>query len=318
MKFTSAELKQVVRLSAAAVTPFGFAALFGADEFLPRETVNMLGSFDWRYDVIEGSSRDKLILDLLRRIEAGVLTRADVDTERWDRGWAENLAALRNGEVDALVPKYIRAGEPLRLLGDFVQPVDPAFHLNWYRVLRDWFFRTYLAGFGEVYEFGCGSGHNLEAALAMFPQASVFGMDWSQPAVDIVYELGRRHRRVAGFKFDFFAPDESFEFGKNAVVLTAGALEQTADRWGPFLDFLLRKKPARVCHLEPVLEWYDPDSLIDYTAIAAHRQRRYWSGFFGRLEELERDGRVRILRQHRTRFGGLVVEGYSQIVWEPV
>ncbi len=46
------------------------------------------------------------------------------------------------------------------------------------------------------------------------------------------------------------------------------------------LDFITKKKPAVVLHIEPILEWYEPESsLIDYTAARANVARNYLKGY---------------------------------------
>ena len=122
---------------------------------------------------------------------------------------------------------------------------------------------------------------------------------------------------MSGMVFDFFSPDESVTFDDNTLVLTIGALEQTSDRYVDFLNFLLERSPAICVHVEPIVEWYEDGNLVDYAAAKFHRHRKYWEGFSGRLSELEREGKVEIIKQKRSFFGSLFIEGYSQIIWRP-
>jgi hypothetical protein len=143
--------------------------------------------------------------------------------------------------------------------------------------------------------------------------------------VDIIDWLAAQGFNVEGRLFDFFAPERMLEPLKdnqvalppNSAVLTIGALEQTGLQWGPFLTWLLKQNPALCVHIEPVLEWYG-DGLIDYTAIRAHKARNFWRGFPKALEFLKEQGRIEIIKQKRSYFGSLVLEGYSQIIWRPL
>jgi hypothetical protein len=123
---------------------------------------------------------------------------------------------------------------------------------------------------------------------------------------------------VTGRLFDFFYPDYGLDIPPNSAVLTMGAIEQTDVKWGPFLNFLLAKKPRCVFHVEPVYEWYDPADIVDYTAAKAHLARNFCKGYWEKLTSLEHAGTVKILRKRRTGFGSLMMEGYSQIIWSPV
>lgn len=309
--------------SPLTLTTAGFAELFGTTpDHIPEACLQKIAQNDWGYEIIGGQERDDIVIDILSRIEERKLAVvANEDNSRWVKGWGENLAAFREqkGDTQALTPKYIRAGQPVRLFGEFVRTNNPKFEEHWYSIFREWFFRTYLHGFDNIFEFGCGSGFNVATLAAMYPQSAVCGLDWAQPSVDIVNEMrGYKNLNVRGHLFDFFHPDESLDVPANSAVLTVGAIEQTDTKWGDYLDFLLRKKPCCVFHIEPVYEWYDPTRLVDFTAIRAHLSRNFCTGYWAKLVALEQEGKIKILRQKRTGFGSLVIEGYSQIIWAPV
>jgi len=299
-----------------------FADLFGVDpEDMPGECRDLIELYDFRYKVVDAEEREKLFLSVMNRIDSAEFSLAGPEGKaRWEKGWGENLHAYVSSGHDpsSLVPKYIRAGQPLRLRQQYVIPEDPDFERNWYDVFRLWLFKRYLSGFDAIYEFGCGSGHNIAVLARLFPGAEVHGLDWTMPAKCIVDEM-----RVAngwnthGHMFDFFSPDRSLKLGRNSALITVGALEQTGTNFEPFLQYELDCSPALVIHAEPIVEWYDPNDLIDYAAIKYHLARNYWKGYVGRLQELEKEGLVEILKMKRSFFGALHIEGYSQLIWKP-
>ena len=304
------------------LTKHDLAGLFGTTaDRLPDPCLEKIARGDWQYQPVDDEERDAIVLDLLGRIESRKLsTVGNEDKTRWLKGWGENLQAFReqNGSLEALVPKYIRADQPVRLFGSFVRPAHPQFELRWYEIFRQWFFQTHLRNFAHIFEFGCGSGFNVAELAQLYPKAAITGLDWAQPSVDIVNELrARKGLNVFGRLFDFFHPDHTLDIPPNSAVFTIGALEQTGTQWGAFIEFLLAKKPERVFHIEPILEWYDEASLVDYTAVKAHEVRNFWRGFPGKLLELERQGLATIHHTKRAYFGSLVLEGYSQIIWSP-
>lgn len=306
-----------------SLKPIDFADIFGTTiDLLPPACLEAIAAGNWNYRILEGVDRDAVILDLLGRIESRRLTLVEnEDKSRWDRGWNENLQDFkRSGKLEDLVPKYIRPGLPVRLYGEFVRPEDPQFEANWYNIYRTWFVSRYLSGFTDIFEFGCGSGFNVAYLAQCFPMAKITGLDWAMPSVEIVEALRQTHGlNTIGRHFDFFHPDTSLEMPAGSAVLTIGALEQTGTQWGAFLDFLMAKKPACCFHIEPIYEWYDPtNSLVDYTAWKAHEVRNFWRGFPGRIRELEQAGKAKILKTKRINFGSLVLEGYSQLIWQPL
>lgn len=296
-----------------------FMALFGV-ESLPPECAAAIGRYDFRYAPISALDRERLLYEVLTAIDRGDFTLAGPAAKaRWEKGWGENLERLKAREAGALVPKYIRPNRPIRLFGEYVQPFDPDFELHWYDVFQEWLFRTYFKEAKIVYEFGCGSGINLERLATMYPDKRYVGLDWVQASADIANELGRQHGwDMEGRVFDFFWPDESLEIEEGAVVFTLASLEQTGAWWAPFLGHLLRFRPALCVFIEPIVEWYTNKTLVDYAAVRFHKARGYLEGLEPRLQQRKREGRVEILKAQRSNFGSLYLEGYSQLVWKPL
>ena len=299
-----------------------FAALFGcAVADLPEDCVKIITSRNFRYRVAEGRERDEILLGVLKKIDSGVLSVAGQDRlSAWEKGWGENLDAFsKSGDISQLVPKYVRPGQPLRLNQQYIVTEDSDFEIHWYSAFRLWLFRTYLKNASSIYEFGCGSGYNLPVLAHLFPDKKIWGLDWAVPSVDIVNKMAQVYKwKMEGRRFDFFQPDKNFKLDPAGTVLTIGALEQTGDNYGAFIDYLVASKPALVVNIEPTVEWYDENDLVDYAAARFHRQRRYWEGFLEKLAALEKKGRVKTVKTKRSFFGSLFVEGYSQIIWKPV
>lgn len=257
-----------------------------------------------KFTAIEGRERD----DLLLRVITRDYNTTNQGQDRWQHGWGENLAAF-NETVDlkALIPKYIRNGQPLRFMKQFVQPEDPEFERKYFEDMRLSFFSKWLHGFDNIYEFGCGSGYNIPKLAEMFPASQVIGLDWVQPSVDIITNMNLPN--ASGRLFDFFNPDYDLEVPSNSVFLTIGAIEQTGKRWHSFLEFIIQKKPKLICHIEPIYEWYDSTNLVDYTAMAAHQKKDFCIGWQPAIRNFK------IHHAERSNIGSLFIEGYSQLVW---
>src|SRR3989344_3170445 len=88
--------------------------------------------------------------------------------------------------------------------------------------------------------------------------------------------------------------------------------------WLSWLNFILSKSPSLCVNLEPLDELYDPaNSLIDYMAHRFNHKRNYLTGYLARLRQLEKEGRVRIIKVHKMSYG-LYLESYSLVVWKPI
>ena len=112
-------------------------------------------------------------------------------------------------------------------------------------------------------------------------------------------------------------PDDSFKIASNSAIFTIGAIEQLASNFEAFLQFLLKNRPLLCVHVEPTIELYDKDNLVDYLAIKFHKKRGYTENFLTRLKKLEKEGEIEILKVKRLFFGSLYMEGYSLFIWRP-
>ncbi|OGV65690.1 MAG: hypothetical protein A2498_08625 [Lentisphaerae bacterium RIFOXYC12_FULL_60_16] len=307
----------------STVTPGDFARSFGTtvDDFSDA-CRRLMEETNFRFRVLEGASRDAVVLQVLKKMDADrQKIGEEARTQAWFAGWAENLEAYRNSghSREALVPRFIRDGQVIRLNGQYVQPENPRFELDYMTVFRTWLFGKYLAGCPSLHEFGCGTGLNLVLCADLFPAMELHGLDFVQSAVDLVHAIGvAEGRRLQGHLFDMRHPDRNVRLKPGSGVLTFGAIEQLAGDFEAFLDYLLDVRPAVCIHVEPTVEVYDEDILFDYLAARFHRQRGYTRGLLPRLELLESERRIRILKRKRLGFGSLMMEGYTCMVWQPV
>lgn len=305
-----------------AVTLADFANSFGTTpEDIPEECRQQIASSDFRYKILEGEERDQVLLDVLKAIEADdQRIGAKEREETWEKGWSENYHNFceKGYDLNELAPKFIRPNQLIRLNRQYVMPANPNFELDYFSVFRLWLFRKYLKNVDAVYEFGCGTGFNLVTLAQLYPEKRLYGFDFVPSSRDLVNKIGEVYSwNISGHLFDMTSPDKSVEIVPNSAVLTFGAVEQLAGRFGAFLEFLLKRSPALCINVEPTLELYDENNFIDYLAIKFHNRRGYTRNYLSRLRELENEGKIEILKTKRLFFGSLYMEGYSYMVWRP-
>lgn len=303
------------------LTPNAFAAAFGisADE-LPAACLRAIEAADFNYEVLDGAARDGVILDVLRRLDTDQQQIAAPERRGvWHAGWDENLKEYRRTrDLTALVPRFIRPDQVVRWQQQYVRPRNPRFELDFVTVLRTWIYTRFIADVNSLHEFGCGTGFNLVLFGQMFPGKHLHGLDFVESSVALVNAIGQETGLpLQGHLFDMTEPDSAYVLPADGGVLTFGALEQLAGRVEAFLQFLLKKGPRVVVHIEPTAELYDETNLPDYLATRFHRKRGYTEGLLPRLQALEREGRLRLLHVRRTGFGSLFMEGYTCMAWAP-
>ncbi|MBI4398820.1 MAG: class I SAM-dependent methyltransferase [Candidatus Omnitrophica bacterium] len=302
-----------------------FAGQLGvAGAELSAEVQALIQDSDLSYRPLSPEERDRLVIRIIRQIDSGRLSvSGPAGKDRWQKGWQENLDNFLNKEhdLDQLVPKFIRPDQPIRLLGDYVMPLDPQFELRWYEIFRLWLATSFLKDADVIFEFGCGSGHNIAMLADLFPEKEIVGLDWVKPSCDIVDEIAklRNTSRIRSHLFDMFHPDPNLKVPGNSTFLAIGALEQLGGEYQPFLSFVLEKKPKRFVHVDSIIELYDSENnLSDYLAVKFDLKRNYLNNYLNSLRDLEKQKQITITHARRTSFGSLFHDGYSYLVWNPV
>jgi SAM-dependent methyltransferase len=304
------------------VTLKDFARSFGTSVTGIRSCcAGLIKKGDFRYQLIAGPARDRLILSILKKIEQDKQKICAPERRSvWEKGWKENLRDFikSNYDLSALTPRFIRPRQAVRFNQDYILPRDPDFELNYYGVFRQWLFKKYLPGFDSVYEFGCGTGFNLVALAQLFPEMKLCGLDFVPSAVKLVNTINKEcGYNISARQFDMISPDAGFKLDQGSAVLTIGAIEQLAGKIEPFIGYLLRQPVRRCIHVEPAISLYDENNLVDHLAIMFQGKRGYTDNLLTHLRRLEKNKRISILKVKRLFFGSLMMEGYNYIIWEP-
>lgn len=304
------------------VTLEDFARSFGTGvQDIPDDCRELIARTDFKYKVLVGEERDKVLLDVLKKIESDQqIIGAEERQTVWEKGWEENLQDfIKSGyDLDKLIPKFIRPSQAVRLDRNYIMPSNPNFELDYFSVFRLWLFEKYLKEFESIYEFGCGTGFNLAVLAQLYPEKKLHGLDFVPSSVNLVDRLGEVYGwKMTGHLFNMLSPNEDFKIDDSSAVFTIGAIEQLASKFDAFLQFLLKCSPELCIHVEPTIELYDENNLIDYLAMKFHRKRGYTENYLARLRELEAQNRIEILKVKRPFFGSLYMEGYTYVVWRP-
>lgn len=300
-----------------------FAASFGAgrDEVL-LFCGQLFKKAEFKYKICSQETREKIFLDIIKKCDnkkfsvSGAHRKAD-----WSRGWGEILQEfnISGQNLTSLIPKDIHGDRPLRYKGDYIVPDSNSFEHNFFLVFRNWLFKKYFKDYENIYEFGCGTGHNLALLATIFPDKKFFGMDWVPESQQILDALSKKYGwQIKGFRFDFFEPNYDLQILPSSLVYTSSALEQLGKNHNQFIDYLLVQKPALCVNVECIAEYYDENRLFDYVALKYHKTRDYLDGFLTYLLKLEKEKKIEIIATRRLGFGGLYHEGFSYAIWKPL
>jgi SAM-dependent methyltransferase len=255
--------------------------------------------------------------------EESLRVAATDDATVWERGWREVADRLARSRVslESLRPQYYHADATCRLFGRYIRPLAPGFEYDVGLALRRIAFAQFLGDAETIVEFGCGTGLNLLLLAELFPKSRLIGCDWATPSRDILAQMARETGKdISGRTFNML--DGSGWSGeaidRRTSILTVHAMEQLGTRWQAFAEYLAARRPGLCLHIEPILEFYDPNDAFDGRARRYHSKRHYLEGFYPYLAERARAGAIEILEARRVPFGGLYHEAYSLLAWRPV
>ena len=289
---------------------------------LTNHTKKLISDFSLSYRHLDKLELEKALHIILsksqdkKKIKSGAARKSD-----WEKGWQENLDEYKEAFQEAkLKPKYYRPERYARMDGTYVSPINDDFVFKFSRILQSQIYGSELENIDNIYEFGCGSGHNLEFLCKLYPEKNLVGLDWSQSAVDLVNLFAQEiSPKISGQIFDFFTPErDDFSVKPNSAFLTMGGLEQVGEKHKKYIDFILEKNPNIVINIEPIQEFYDKKNLSDFVAFNYHEQRNYLKGYYTRLSQLHEDGLIEITSSKKINFGGLFHDGWSVLVWRPL
>jgi hypothetical protein len=297
------------------------ARLFGTSpEHIPDACREMISANDFTYNVLDGKEHQVVIEEATAVLGTQLEVAGAHRQARWEEGWSENLSDFIDSGYDlkTLMPKFMHPGEVMRLEGQYIRPVDERFEMNLNAVLHHWIFNNWFSSLENIYEFGCGTGHNLVTLAELFPDKNLHGLDWAEASQGIIKLIAEKYGyEISGSKFNLLEPDNKYRVEPGSGVFTTGALEQIGDSFRPFLEYLLDQSPEICIHLETTRELYDLNNPFDLVAARYVEVRGYLNGYLTRLRELEKEGRVEIEQAHRV-FGSRYHDGYTLVVWRPV
>lgn len=302
------------------LNPADFEKMFG--EKLNSYVKNKIRKYNFVFREIAPEQRDGYIKKIVSALLSDYIVYAGKHRlKHWEKGWGQNFDELNDKtEIKSITPHYFGKYDVVRINQRLVRPLKKNFEQNSLSVIQDWLFDKYLRKSENIYEFGCGTGHNLFRARAVNRRANIWGLDWATSSQKIIRKLAREgfDKKLFAKKFDFFNPDKNFKLGKNSAVYTIAALEQTGLNYKKFIDYLLINKPEICIHVEPIAELLDENNLLDYLSIKYFQKRKYLSGFLDYLKELRGRKKIKIIKAQRSFIGSLFIDGYSIIVWQPI
>lgn len=274
------------------------AADWGMDPAaVPHEFLDYFAQVNTSRQPTDKSDLEEYIEAFLKKTNKSSARRNDEQNlDIFEQGWAEHRRLLEQEcSLAAVMPRYYDNLLPYYIGGDgrLYKFDNRALGADLQVLLMRGLALTKFKSAGAVHEFGSGSGLNLLAISSTVPDLPLVGYEWTKSGVELADLIGRLSGRpVSGRHFDMLNPDESVNL-EGQAVLTCLSIEQLGDRHQAFLDFLIRKKPAFVVHLEPDTTTADGSVYLNLTHLYM-RMRGYTLTLTQTLRRLEAEGRLTI------------------------
>jgi|GEM_PF-2719246 len=276
-----------------------------------------------QYRVPQKDERDKVLLEVIQHIHNDQLQRSGAARiDAWRKGWGEIMEAVESGEFsyESFCPQYFKL-DAVRFHGDYALFKDRLFEFALCHCVKSVLYANYIQDGDRIVDLGTGSAANIYLLLKLFPNSQVVGSDWAEPSVQLVDLISKTFgNRAKGARFDMLSLEGGDDLGPldESVVLSVHSFEQLGAQWGPVLDMLLEKKPKLCIQIEPVLENYGDNDLLDTLAQLYHSKRGYLEGYKSELLKLKDAGQIEILDDRKLQLGTMLHDPYSILVWRPL
>ena len=287
-------------------------------ESLSELVKEKISECEFIYEKLTWPERDRLISAIVDYLVDDNLVEAGPHRiSAWTKGWGENHTEFSDSHsFKSLIPKYFGKHPYVKWQSEWIRPCNKDFEYNMARILQYWLFEKFFSSCENIYEFGCGTGHNLFRAQEVNESANITGLDWAKSSQEAIEEINK----VYGFKFkshnfDFYNVDNDFVLGSNSGVYTFAALEQIGDKYHDFIEYLTKNNPGVCVHIEPIAECLDNGNIGDYLSIKYFKKRKYLSGFAKHLKSLADEGKIEIIYEKGSFIGSVYINGYSIIAW---
>lgn len=275
---------------------------------------------DLSYSEISKSANNEAILRVLNALNSDLIQVGAHRSGDWEKGWQENFENYKQSKnLSDVIPKYFNKIPLIRWKQEWIQPNSPTMEYDMLGLIVNFITDSYLEDFSNIYEFGCGTGHNLLRIRNRIPDVNLIGLDWATSSQALIREVAvdTSDPKFTGENFDYFKPNRDLKIRDNSAVITVASLEQTGSKFNEFIDYLVEQKPSLVIHIEPMWEPLDETNLLDYLSIKYFEKRNYLNGLQKYIEHLENQGKAEIIKKDRTYVGSFYIDGYSLLVWKP-
>jgi tRNA G46 methylase TrmB len=290
----------------------------GANDFLGSLSPASLPDRVTTYTVDLAKSVYRLILRRMERTQNEV--NSEYNLLHWQKILA-NKAWLKAKDLpDFLAPP--ESTERLRKVENQILRISAQQYYQYRIAALGKLIARHCGGANSIVELGTGYGYNLFSLHHSHPDWTLKGFDISPNGIAAGHEIAERFGisdRISLDRIDLTdSADANFSAIAGEVVLTYFCIEQIPYDVRKVIENIIAAKPKRVINIEPtteLLELFRPRDLVSLFYI---RSVDYQTKLFTTLDELERQGRIRIIARERMPFAPSINNDGFLYCWEPI
>ena len=288
-----------------------------------KDLSNYINKLSLKYRLLTKQELKDHQLEINRILKSNLTPSGTKRKKVWDRGWKDILKGFKkNKKIQNLIPHYYKRGKTImRFNKHYVLPEKRNFEAIFLKIVQRYIVEKYLKNYTHIYEFGCGTGHNILAFSKILKSKKKFyGLDWSvysQKTINLIekFKSNKVNHSFVSKNFDFFKVDKNYEIKDDSVCLTWGSLEQIGKNYKDVLDFFLRKKFKLIINIEPFNEIYETKSRFDTNGLKYHNKRKYLYNYYKKIKFLEKTKKVKIIKYQRI-VGSAFHDGWNILVFK--
>lgn len=180
----------------------------------------------------------------------------------------------------------------------------------------------HCGGTRQIVELGTGYGYNLFSLHVSHPDWSLKGFDISPNGITAGREIAAHFGiadKVSLNRIDLTdGADPNLATIANEVILTYFCIEQIPYDVCKVVENIIAARPKRVINIEPTTELLDLTIPRDFVSFVYIRSVDYQTQLFSTLDELERQGRIRVIARERMSFAPTINNDGFLYCWEPI
>ena len=230
----------------------------------------------------------------------------------WEEGWSGKgvyYSALAYNNL----PYYFYKNTHVRFGGKVYKDKSRFLEYDLLRALQVIAFYELIGSSSDatIFEFGCGTGSNIQFLSNIYPLANFFGSDWVQTAITKLIEnkvLPRGNAKLV----DYFNKSTFPRMDEDYIAFTNASLEQAGENYHEFMNFLIEDpRCLKGIHIEPVREIMDLRNPLNVQSYFYAEKRNYLTNFIDFLNSKK----LNLIKQHDYGIGSKYISGYQVVMW---